>query len=111
MLPLNPLCWQSIVGALGVLLVGMGLNALGLLGGGDVKLLAVMTLWVGWPDLLEYLITVALAGGGLSLLWILMRRVGQMICSSTLMSWTKDLPYGVAIAATGILFILGKLSP
>lgn len=85
--------------AASLVLLGLGAVAFQarLLGGGDVKLLAAATLWIGLADLLPFLVRTALAGGVLAigmLLWGLVRR-GRGAHGS--------LPYGVAIALGGIL--------
>jgi prepilin peptidase CpaA len=76
--------------------------AAGLLGGGDVKLLAAGTLWVGAGALAPYLLTTVFAGGVLALgfaaLHFVARRRGAP---------APSLPYGVAIAAGGILTTAG----
>jgi len=84
------------VGAFAVLAV---LFALKLMGGGDVKLLTALALWV--PPLLfvQLLVVMALAGGVLTIVmgaWHIMRRQRDRIA----------IPYGVAIAFGG-LWILG----
>lgn len=88
-----------------VLIVGMGLFALGWMGGGDVKLLAAAALWMGPPSVLHLILYTALAGGALSVVLVMVR-------SSTLRpllilgpAWLNRLttqgesvPYGLAIA-------------
>jgi prepilin peptidase CpaA len=84
--------------AAAVLLLGAAGFQLRLLGGGDVKLLAAGALWIGAASLLPYLMTTVLAGGILALgffAWHLAVRRGGAAAPS--------LPYGVAIAAGGIL--------
>jgi prepilin peptidase CpaA len=72
----------------------------GLLGGGDVKLLAAGALWTGTGQLYPYLFITALAGGLLGLCFVVRLRLphpGGEVPART------SLPYGVAIAAGGIL--------
>lgn len=57
----------SLIGGVAVLLVGFGLFSLGRVGAGDVKLMAVMCLWIDCSDLMAFLIVTALAGGMLAL--------------------------------------------
>lgn len=76
-----------------------------LLGGGDVKLLAAGALWVGALAAGPYLVATVLAGGALGLgyvLWIFVRR--QHDAASR-----PSLPYGLAIAAGGVLTTLGAV--
>ena len=70
------------------------LFALGAMGGGDVKLIAALALWVPAIRIPEMLFYVALAGGVLALVLIVIRRVRG--------STSRAVPYGLAIAAGGI---------
>jgi prepilin peptidase CpaA len=75
---------------------------LGLLGGGDVKLLAAGALWLGAAALGSYLVATVLAGGLLAIGFLLWHLVaGRRGAGKT------SLPYAVAIAAGGILTTLG----
>jgi prepilin peptidase CpaA len=58
----------ALITAALVLSVGISVWNLGCLGGGDVKLAAVLSLWAGPSHLGGLLLAVALSGGGLSLL-------------------------------------------
>jgi prepilin peptidase CpaA len=49
------------------------LFALDLLGGGDVKLLAVVALWLGMSELAPLLILVGITGGIFALFWLTLR--------------------------------------
>ncbi len=107
----------------GVLLFAVGavLFALGALGGGDVKLLAASALWVGWSDIVLYLVAVALFGGLVSIILVIMRwiwgRFGktQNLTPEALLeaSWwhrlmapTQGVPYGLAICLGGLLWFV-----
>jgi prepilin peptidase CpaA len=72
-----------------------------LLGGGDVKLLAAGALWLGAAALLPYLTATALAGGALALVF-----VGWQLAMP---GRKPSLPYGMAIAAGGILTTGGAI--
>ncbi|MBT2134557.1 prepilin peptidase [Croceibacterium sp. LX-88] len=77
-----------------------GLFALGQMGGGDIKLLTALALWIAPFAFLQLLVLMALIGGFLTILfgaWHLMRRQRDKIA----------IPYGLAIAAAG-LWILGS---
>lgn len=86
----------DVVAAAAVFAVGAaGFNA-GLVGGGDVKLLAAAALWLGAAALLPFLMATALAGGVLAALFLVrgfVRPGGGRVA----------LPYGVAIAAGAVL--------
>ena len=71
--------WREIglhvfAGAIGLLL-GMGMFAVGWVGGGDAKLFAAALLWLGWDALYEYVILAMLLGGGLTVGLIMLRRL------------------------------------
>lgn len=85
----------DLAAASGVFALGAAGFRFGLLGGGDVKLLAAGALWLGAADLPPYLTTTALAGGILALAFVVSRHFG----------WLREptLPYGMAIAAGGLL--------
>ena len=92
----------DLAAALAVFALGAGAFRFGLLGGGDVKLLAAGTLWLGAAALGPYLMTTVLAGGALALVFVIGRHVlpgGRR----------PSLPYAVAIAAGGILTTAGPL--
>ena len=55
------------------LLILLPLFALDMLGGGDVKLLAAVALWLGLNQLAALLILVGVIGGLFALLWLAMR--------------------------------------
>jgi prepilin peptidase CpaA len=96
------------VGA-GMLVVGMILFAFGALGGGDAKLLAAASLWVGPAQWLPFIALVAVFGGVLAVVIVMFRKYPAR--ALMLPPWALRLhqtggsiPYGVAIAA-GALFI------
>lgn len=98
-----PLAYHIGAGLL-VLAIGLGLFAAGWVGGGDVKLVAATSLWLGFSDLLDYLMISALAGGALTLVILAFRhtpvpaaalRVGWL---ARLYNPTTGVPYGVALS-------------
>jgi len=91
--------WPGVAIQIGVALatfvVLAGLFALRAMGGGDVKLLAALALWIQPAQFLSLLLVMALVGGILTIVvgaWHLMRRRRDRIA----------VPYGVAIAAGGL---------
>lgn len=95
--------------ALMVLGVGFGFFALGWIGGGDAKLAAATTLWIGLGEMLPYFVYSALLGGALTLAVLAMRSlplppvVAQVRWIERLHDAKAGVPYGVALAAAGIL--------
>ena len=95
--------WPDIAWQLGIALAAFavlaGLFAVGQMGGGDVKLLTALALWIEPAWFLQLVVIMALLGGVLTLLfaaWHIMRRQRQKIA----------IPYGLAIAMAG-LWVLG----
>ncbi len=85
--------------ALGTFAILAGLFALRMMGGGDVKLLTALALWIAPVPFLRLVIMMALLGGVLTLgfgAWHVMRRQRDKLA----------IPYGVAIAMAG-LWVLG----
>lgn len=94
---------SAAVGVAGaVLIVGTGLFAANVMGGGDVKLIAAAALWAGPHYIFPFLLITALAGGMLSLAVMLRPRLYQL-AGRTVDTSNLDVPYGVAIAAGGIM--------
>lgn len=113
----GPLDLKMILVALGIALaafaVGVLLFARGWLGGGDVKLLAALALWVGSNHLLHFALVMGMAGGVLATVyalvgWAKATRNGSPSDAATIMS--VKVPYGIAIAAAGIDLSLTKLN-
>jgi prepilin peptidase CpaA len=124
-----PVAWPAALGlAVVVFVIGLGLFARDLIGGGDVKLIAALSLWAGPEQFVWFMLVTTLAGGVLSLVSLWYRRWGGLIDAhlaalglhtapgrapvapeapaggSTARSVT--LPYGVAIAAGGIAIVI-----
>ncbi len=104
--------------AFGVFIVGAGLFAFNLIGGGDVKLLAAVLLWAGPEYGVTFLVLTVLFGGALAvvmLFWgkmlqftpFLWRLVGPPVVTDGHAS-KQSMPYGVAISFGG-LFVAGAL--
>lgn len=73
--------------------------ALGLIGGGDAKLLAATALWVGPQGTPLLLSVMAITGGLLSGVVLARRRVARPVGANPV---PAAVPYGVAIAAGGV---------
>lgn len=96
-----------------LLCVGFALFAANLIGGGDAKMLAAIGLWVGFEQLVPFLIYMSLAGGLLAIAMLLLQRFRRLLTTTgldvfaSIMARKIDLPYGMAIAA-GALAVLPK---
>ena len=95
--------WPDIAAQLGVAVATFAilsvLFAIKAMGGGDVKLLTALALWIEPSLFLKLIIMMALLGGVLTLIfggWNVMRRQKGRIA----------VPYGVAISAAG-LWVIG----
>lgn len=95
--------WPDVAMQLGVAAAAFailaGMFALRMMGGGDVKLLTALALWIKPEWFLELLIIMALLGGVLTIVmgaWHVMRRHRGRLA----------IPYGVAISAAG-LWVIG----
>jgi prepilin peptidase CpaA len=101
-LPLWPdVAWQV---GLAILVFGLfaGAFAVGMMGGGDVKMIGALALWLPPLALGRMLVIMALTGGALTIVVAaehkLRRRQGQ-----------PEIPYGVAIAAAGLIVIANDI--
>ncbi len=92
--------------------LGVGMFALGWMGGGDAKLFAATSLWWVWADLWQYLVFTAIAGGLLAIFLLLGRKFFPVKILKTdwlyrLFKDEKKMPYGLALAF-GALMTLPK---
>ena len=77
-----------------------GAFALGAMGGGDVKLIAGVALWLPWQAVLALLVLMSRAGGALTLAMLIRKRLARHEAK-------LEIPYGVAIAFGG-LWLIGQ---
>lgn len=110
--PATGMSWEQFFVHLGtgtgVLVLGIALFAFGLVGGGDAKLLAAASLWIGFNDLGHYMFLVVLMGGLLSLMLLIYR---GMLPPSWLLGqpWAlrlhnkkEGIPYGLALSGAAL---------
>lgn len=69
--------------------------AIGAMGGGDVKLLGALALWLPWQALLAMLFVMSVAGGVLTLGFLVAGRIAGR-------KDRPEIPYGLAIAFGGL---------
>ena len=106
--------WQDLFSHIGagaiVLVAGIAMFAAGVFGGGDAKLLAAASLWVGFDQLMPLMFHVAMFGGALAVLILLYRRMPEAVAaggewSLRLHDKSGGIPYGIAISiATLVVF-------
>ena len=86
-----------------VFAAGAAFFAYGLMGGGDVKLLAAVSLWAGSAYFPAFLLLTTLAGGALAMGWNpLIRHFFPSIAEGRAGNGRPAIPYGVAIAVGGL---------
>jgi prepilin peptidase CpaA len=111
---LSPPGWAGLAASAAVaaalLATGAALFAGGVMGGGDVKLLAVTGLWVGPAETPALLLLTALAGGALALALVLCRAAGLQRPVGGRVAALCDpmdrVPYGIAIAAAAVVVVV-----
>lgn len=96
--------WHSLIVFAVVFAVGLGIFVLGLAGGGDVKLLAVLALWTGTHATFELVAYMALLGGLLAVACLLIRpivakfvAVEKAASLPRILRYKEPVPYGIAI--------------
>lgn len=94
--------WPDIAIRIGIALLLLALFAaafaIGAMGGGDVKLIAALALWLSPLAVLKLLVIMSLAGGVLTLVMLIRHRLARSPSQ-------LEVPYGVAIAFGGIWLI------
>jgi prepilin peptidase CpaA len=70
----------------------------GMMGGGDVKLAAALSLWLSPPSIIKFLVLMSLAGGVLTLVVLAWHRAKRR-------EGRPEIPYGVAIAFGGLAIL------
>jgi prepilin peptidase CpaA len=98
--------WKNLVVFLALLAAGTPMFAAGKLGGGDVKLLAATGLWFDFHGALWMLICVALAGGALALIVLILRAISwsETLRERVVLLRPKaGIPYGIAIASGALI--------
>jgi prepilin peptidase CpaA len=88
--------------------VGVAAFAIGILGGGDVKLLAAVGLFAGPAGILDLLLVTALAGGLLGIASLAGAPIGPVSTEGEA-ALRRRLPYGPAIAVGG-LWVASRLA-
>jgi prepilin peptidase CpaA len=119
----------------GAILIGFGLFAGGIFGGGDAKFLSAGCLWAGWTNIVSFLVWMALCGGIIAAVYLFFPRqvhgaggrVREFINNHARLKqgvrmlipdvdgvekeiasnqYQRTLPYGISIAAAGLITLL-----
>lgn len=98
--------WPDIAVRIGIAMllfaIFAGLFMLKMMGGGDVKMIAALALWLPFPALLTMLTVMALAGGVITIILLVRQRWRPN-------AERPEVPYGVAIAIGGLWVIANGL--
>ncbi len=107
-----PWLWHLAAAAI-VFAAGLGLFALRLAGGGDIKLLTAVALWAGWEHLAELVILMGVLGGVVVVLLLLARRGLPLLLASIpgdrilllprVLRAGEPVPYGLAIGLAALM--------
>ena len=107
-MPMEVFAWHIIAGLVTFVVAAMLFSA-NIIGGGDAKMLAACAVWIGWDRLMEFAVITAFAGGALVIamkVWVFFadhKDSGGMAWAKNFLSKKPQLPYGIAIAAGGII--------
>ena len=99
-LPLWPGVAVQLGIALGVLIVFFLAFQMGQMGGGDVKMLVALALWLSPVALIKLIMIMAIAGGVLTIAMLIPHRMLKS-------AGNPEIPYGIAIAFGG-LWLIGE---
>lgn len=93
--------------AVAVFAIGAALFWFGIMGGGDVKLLAAVSLWAGGTYFPVFVLLTSAAGGLLALWWEpVIRHFFPSIAVAKAANGRPAIPYGVAIAVGGLFVVV-----
>jgi prepilin peptidase CpaA len=94
--------WPDVALHVGVAVAVLAIFALafqlGMMGGGDVKMVAAVALWLPPLAVLQLLVIMSLAGGALTLAMLVPHRLRKT-------AGQPEIPYGIAIAFAGMWLI------
>lgn len=107
-MPVEDILYSLGCGAI-VLVVAFAFFAFGWIGGGDAKFAAATSLWLGFSLILPYIVYSGLLGGALTLLILGFRNLPlpgvlqRVPWIDRLHDKKQGVPYGIALAAAGLL--------
>lgn len=96
--------WPDVALQVAVAAIVFGLFAIafrvGAMGGGDVKLVTALALWLPWAAVVKLLVIMSVAGGLLTVAMLIPHRLAKT-------AGQPEIPYGIAIAFAGF-WLLGE---
>jgi prepilin peptidase CpaA len=101
----------SLAAGIGILLCMFICFHFGWVGGGDAKLLAVLSVWLGVHNVLHFVLLTTILGGGLTIVLLFLRQIPLHPLLFTkewivrLHSPKTGIPYGVAISASALIML------
>jgi prepilin peptidase CpaA len=100
--------WPGVAQQFGIALIAFailaGLFAMRMMGGGDVKLLTALALWLPLQPYFTLLLLMALLGGILTVVFAVIHRLGQR-------PGRVQIPYGLAISGAGLWVLATTYGP
>jgi len=109
--------WKmDLLGMLITFAIGYVVFALRMMGGGDVKLIIVLALWVGWEKLAMFGFNFAVLGGVLSIFILIVRKIIPHVTSNKgklprILRNKEPVPYGLAIAGAFLMMLYSNDVP
>ncbi len=94
-LPMWPAIAQQIGVALLVFAIFAGVFYIGAMGGGDVKMIAALALWLPAGLLLQFIMVMSLVGAALTIIIVTYHKLSKT-------QLNQGVPYAVAISAAGL---------
>ncbi len=101
---------MHLAAGLAMLLITFGMFSVGAMGGGDAKLIAATSVWMGFSiSLFHYLVVASFVGGLLTLFIIAYRKspmsayVGHIDFMHRLARKDVGIPYGIALGIAGVV--------
>jgi prepilin peptidase CpaA len=107
-MPLSDVGMHLAAGA-AMLTIAFTFFAFGWIGGGDAKFFAASALWLGWGDILPYVLWFSLLGGALTLAIVSLRKYPLPVMLGTedwvvrLHDSRSGIPYGIALSTAGLI--------
>jgi prepilin peptidase CpaA len=93
----------QVIMAVALFMVFFVFFVLGMMGGGDVKLIAALALWFPLVTMVSLLTVMAIVGGVLTLVMMIRHRIRKD-------DQPLEIPYGIAIAIAGLWAIIRTIS-